>query len=128
MESERIELPGGQWWEIKSDVTYGMQRAFSKAQLSAAASLANRAGVDISDREAMTAAVAANIDMIDIGALEDAWINLGSVKWSFKGKPSAAGALEMSDKFVAPVIARMRELYTGLDDEALAVLDEKLPN
>ena len=127
MDDGRIELPDGQWWEIRTEVTYGMQRVFSQAQLTSVGLMAKDSGVDIDDAEGLKAAIMQNPHLMDIGSIEDAWLDAGSIKWSFKGKPTAAAALSMPNKYVKPVIDRMRILYAGLDEEQMGNLDETPP-
>ena len=127
MDTERIELPDGQWWEVHVEVTYGMQRAFSKAQMVSVGAMAQASDIDIGDTDALKGAVLKNPNLIDIGAIEDAWLDEGSVKWSFKGKHTSVSAAGMADKYVKPVIDRMRVLYQVLDEEQMANLGGKRP-
>lgn len=117
MDVERIELPGGGWWEIRTTVSRGMRKAFRKAMLKGY--LGGLDGsVDLSDPEALQNAVLSNPGSWDLDALDDAHLAHGVVQWSFEGKPTLEAIDALDEDVSIPVVARMRELYAEKTEEA----------
>ena len=116
-EFERIDLPGGQWWELYTEVTRGMRKVFTAALLRGVrgpmGTLA-KAGVNLQDAEAVKDAMLSNIDSIDLGALtqqDDAYLLHGTRAYSYGERVTLDVIDALLEKDVARVLTRMRELY-----------------
>ena len=118
-ETERIELPGGQWWLIRTRLTRGMEKAITRASLAAVPQLRAN-GVPIDTPEAMTAALMSNVGAVDIGGIEDAYLLSGSVSYSFGETIDMATIDGIDASVIRSVLTRMYELYNPqrLSEEA----------
>jgi hypothetical protein len=114
---ERIELPGGAWWEVRAVITRGMRRAFRKAAMSMLSDVGS--DVDLTDSDSIKAYVTAHPSAWDIDGVENAHLTMGSVAWSFDGEITLEAIDALDDELVAPVLARMSELYSEPDDEEI---------
>ena len=117
MDTERMELVGGGWWEVRKNVTRGMRKAFRKAMLKGyLGGLDGRQ--DVSDPEALRKAVLSNPASWDLDALDDAYLAHGTVGWGFETKPTLEAIDALPEETVAPVLGKMRELYAERTEEA----------
>ena len=112
---ERIELPGGAWWEVRTVITRGMRRAFPKAAMSMLADVGS--DVDLTDSDSIKAYVTAHPSAWNIDGVENAHLTMGSVAWSFKPEITIEAIDDMDDALVTPVLARMSELYSEPSDD-----------
>ena len=116
MDTERMELTGGGWWEVRKNVTRSMRKAFRKAQLKGY--LGGLDGQDASDTEALQKAVLSNPGSWDLDALDDAYLVHGTVGWGFEVKPTLEAIDALPEEMGAPVLRKMRELYAERTEEA----------
>lgn len=123
---KRIEFEDGNWWEIRTRKTRGMGKAFRRAGL---ASLAEHSGedFDIEDPGSIEAYFRNNPYRINVDAIEDAWLEYGTVDTSFDLKDNSIEEFDaLDDTYVIEVIAVMREYYSEPDEEQTANLDGTL--
>ena len=117
-DSERIELPNQNYWEIKTTVTRGMRKAFRKAGLAGfVKGIEKGVDIDFSNQDSLRKAVLANPGAWDLDAIDDAYLLVGSVAYSFGDKVDLATIDGLDDKYVEPVLSRMRELYAEIGEE-----------
>ncbi len=128
MDTERIELPNDNWWEIKTVVTRRMRKAFRKAGIQAVTGSGINIGDVLEDPEAVKETIAQNIQGIDIDTIEDSWLLEGTVSFSFGKKITTQVIDDLPDIYVAPVLERIRDLYKNIDEEELLNLDGKQPS
>lgn len=121
MDSERIDLPDGQWWEIRSVVTRAMRKAFRKAGLQAFLRGANGSGpeIDMQNEDALQKLMMQHPERWDLEAVDDAYLLYGSLSSSLLKDVSLEAIDQLPDKYVEPVLARMRELYAQPSEEQL---------
>ena len=112
---ERVELPGGAWWEIRIIVTRGLRKAFRKAGLKV---LSKADGVDFSDPDAFRKALMSHPDALDLDAVDDAYLLAGSVAWSYPETITLEAIDKLPEGHVAIVLAKMRELYAEATETA----------
>ncbi len=113
MDTERIELPNGNWWEIKTVVTRKMRKAFRAAVFQAMPRLP---GVDLADAEAVKKAVMESPQKLDMDAIDDAYLLGGTVAYSY-GEVNQETIDSLPEAVTDKVLARMRELYAELTEE-----------
>ena len=113
--TERVELPDGNFWEIRTVITRGMRKAFRRAGLQI---LAHADGVDLSDPEAFKKVVMANPGALDLDTIDDAYLLHGTASWSYPEPVSLEAIDKLPEKDVTVVLARMRELYAEVTEDA----------
>ena len=111
METERIDLGGGQWWEIGTRFTRGMEKAITRISLTALPKLEINGDKPATPDE-MVAQLTANMGAVDIGAIEDAYLLHGTVAYSYGPIVSLEVIDTIDAKVVRQVITRMWELFT----------------
>ncbi len=123
MDTERIDFEDGHYWEFYVSPTRGMAKKFRKAQFKSVSKVMQQRGMDIDDPEAIKSMLAEHPDLIDLDALEDAWLLHGTAKTSLVKKPTPEALDALDDRYVSRVLDRMRELYSPPDEEAVRNLD-----
>lgn len=107
---ERIDLPGGNWWNIRTRFTRGMEKALTRATLAALPKFEPNGNADMT-QEAVTAQLTGNMGGVDIGAIEDAYLLYGSVAYSYGPQVNMATIDGLDAEIVRKVITRMYEVY-----------------
>lgn len=117
-DTERINLPDGQWWDVRTVVTRRLRKAFRRAGLKGfmRGIDGNSANIDISDRDALQRAVLAHPDAWDVDAIDDAYLIEGTVAYSFSDNVSLQTIDSLPNEIVEPVLVRMRELYIEMPE------------
>ncbi len=128
MDTERIELPDDNWWEIKTVVTRRMRKAFRKAGILAVTGSGINIGEVIEDPESVKEAVSQNIQNVDIDAIQDSWLLEGTVAFSFGKKVTTEIIDGLPDAYVTLVLGRVQALYRNIDEEEMANLDGMQPS
>lgn len=113
---ERVELPDGQWWDLRRVVTRGMRKAFDVALRQALGPLqAEAAKLEGVERMGYLRAHSAEINL---SGLEDAYLLHGTESLSVMDPEGATverldqAALDaLPDEMVQAVLARARLLY-----------------
>lgn len=115
---EQIELPEGQWWQIYTEVTRRMRKAFNRAALKGLGGGLKSNGqiMDFSDQNAMQQLLMAHLDQVDTDSVDDAYLLVGTRAYSFGEEVTLEAIDGLPDRYIQPVLARMRELY-GQDME-----------
>ena len=117
-DTEKIELSDGAWWTIKTMVTRGMRKAFRKAGLAGfIGGIEKGVDIDFTNQDSLRKAVLAHPEAWDLDAIDDAYLLTGSVSYSFGDKIDLAIIDGLDDKYVEPVLNRMRELYAEMAEE-----------
>lgn len=116
-DTERISLPDGSWWEIRTVVSRRMRKEFRKAGLRGFASgLRNGHQVDWEDPEALRKAILSNPEAWDLDAVDDAYLLQGTIAWS-RPEPFSLEAVDaLPEALVAPVLVRMRAYYAEMPE------------
>lgn len=141
MESIRVELPTGAWWDIKAELTRADRRFIDREVETMAFDTMSRleqSGMSMEKLQDITSAASAPTDnQKKWGAEEEeAYILRCSVGWSWDEEITAESIGERPDRFVKRVLSKMRELYVEEDDregkslsgESLSSLNlERLP-
>ena len=117
MDTEKIDLPDGQWWEIKTTITRGMRKEFRKASLSGLSSGMNGQKIDLSNPEELKAYVMSHPDKWNLDAIDDCYLLHGTVAFSFGDKITREAIDQIEDKITSKVLARMKELYQEMPEE-----------
>ena len=110
VETERIELPDGQYWVIRKVMSRGMERAITRATLTALPRL-TRNGKALTDTEAITEELLRNLGNVDVSAIEDAYLLHGTVEYSFGPQVTQEIIDGINADMVRQVINRMFALY-----------------
>ena len=109
IETERIDLGNGQWWEIRTRLTRGMEKAVNRV------TMASMPAIRIDgtpDPEQIKAQLIAQMGQIDTGAIEDIYLLRGTVRYSF-GETVDLDVIDTLDAaIVRRVYNRMMELYS----------------
>lgn len=108
METERIDLGDGQWWEIRTRLTRAIEKAVTRASLAAIPRLDPS---ENADEESVKSRLLAQIGAVDIGAIEDAYLLHGTVAYSFGQTVTMETIDALPADTVRRVITRMFELY-----------------
>lgn len=111
VETERVELPDGGWWEVRVVVTRGMRKRFNRAAL---AMLPPGLALDGTDAEALKRAALSDISKVNLTPLEDAWLVEGTVAYSYGEKVTLDAIDALPDEAVQKVLDRMTALYGGV--------------
>lgn len=123
---ERITLPDGGWWDIRTVVTRGMRKAFRKAQLLAFIG-SDRDGLgtslDLSDpgqiQQMLQERAMAHPERWDLAAQDDAYLLYGTLAWSYGEQVNQETIDSKPDSVTELVLARIRELYAEPTEQAL---------
>lgn len=127
MESIRVELRNGQWWDIKPILTHIERRAIDKANQTASL-ITTKAmqdlGIDTAklaaDAEEKVETIAKPKKKSYMPEAEDLILLKGSAAWSFEGPINAQAIALMDGRDTKRVLAAMKKLYEleETDDEA----------
>lgn len=109
METERIDLGKGEWWEIRRRLSRGMEKAITRASLAAVPKFSP---TGVLTEEEVKAKLMENIGSVDIGAVEDAYLLTGTVAYSFGPAVNMETIDTIEAGVVRRVLTRMYELYT----------------
>jgi hypothetical protein len=135
METKRIDLGDGDWWDYLPVITRGMRK-----KLRAASLLAFNLGgdaVDLTDEDSAAEYLRANISKMDPDAVEDALLMVGTYAFSVgsvKLKKSTNLTIEMIDALPDDKVARalegIRDAYVPNVEnaEVAAALEESEKN
>ena len=116
----RITLPDGAWWDIRTMVTRGMAKEFRRASLRLLGTA--EVELDLADPEATAKALGRHPQLLNLDALEDAWLLGGTVAYSY-GEVTLEIIDELPDGHVETVLVEMRRLYSGPTEEEQGNLD-----
>ena len=121
MDTLRIELPGGQWWEIRTVVTRRMRKAFRAAGLKGflGGLTSNGTVVDMGDPEALKRLAMSHAGEWNLDAIDDAFLLEGTVAWSWPGIVTLDGIDSLDEQYTKPVLTRMQALYAETEGAAL---------
>ena len=121
MDTMRIELQGGQWWEIRTVVTRRMRKAFRAAGLKGflGGLTSNGTVVDMGDPEALKRLAMSHAGDWNLDAIDDAFLLAGTVAWSFEGNISLEAIDALPERYIKPVLERMQALYAETEGAAL---------
>ena len=106
--TERIELGEGQWWEIHTRLTRGMEKAITKA------SMASMPAVDLRNspnNEEIKSQLLRRMPQIDVGTVEDVYLLRGTVAYSFGPTVQIEVIDGLDSALVRRVLERMFDLY-----------------
>lgn len=106
---ERIDLPDGAWWDIRTVYTRGIRRAITQASLRAAPGIVLNGD---SSEEAIREKMLANPQNIDPTIIEDAYLLAGSVAYSYGPTVELATIDGLPDSVVQRVLGRLVDLYS----------------
>ena len=110
VETERINLPDGAWWDIRATLTRGMEKAITRATLTHLPRLP-RNGKTFATTEQITEELLRNMGDVDVSAIEDAYLLHGTVAYSY-GERVTQDIIDGIDAgVVRQVINQMFELY-----------------
>ena len=107
--TERINLPDGNWWEIRARLTHGMQKTITRIILAALPNLASDG--KILNQEEITSQLYGNVGRIDIQALNDAYLLAGTVAYSYGPVVNMETIDGIAEEDVRKISDRMNELY-----------------
>lgn len=117
--TERIELQGGYWFEVWSEVTRGMRKAFRKAALSIVSGGldVNGTSIDLSNPDAFRLAAMAHPERLDLNRVDDAYLLYGIKAWSGGDTITLEELDDLPDSVVSKVVVRLTELYSEPTEE-----------
>ena len=121
MDIERIDLGNDQWWDIRAFLTRGMEKAITKATISSIPAIKTD---EMLDPEAIKAHLYSQLAMVNVGAIEDVYLVMGTVGFSLSQsniqitcQPGERVDLATIDTFdavlVRKVLTRMYALYNS---------------
>jgi len=114
-DTERIELPGGEWWDIKTYLTRGDRKKVNRLERTW---IKTREDVTPEEREKdPKSALEFDAANADLDARDDLLLELGTVAWSYEVPFSMAAVDGLEDDVVDIVLKRMAELYLRKEAE-----------
>ena len=120
MDVERITLPDGGWWEIRSVVTRKMRKQFRAAGIQTVlAGISSNGDADLSDAEGLKRLILAHPEKINLEAINDAFLLYGSMAWSYPGAITLETIDALPDSTVNLVLERVKVLYAEPTEAAL---------
>ena len=96
IETERIEFPDGDWWEIRKKLTHGTQRALTASQRDALIVKEQKIEVDW--------------DKVNLDDVNDILLLRSTTAWSF-GEVTASALAEVPEEYCNQMLRRLTELY-----------------
>ena len=119
IETERIELPQNQWWDIKTELTRGDWKRLEQLKRQWYCVAPERV-----DAEGLlqnpTRGLMVDYAKMDLVALDDLILSLGTMAWSFDAPIQVDGKFnfcfvddELPNSYSRLVLERMNELYAG---------------
>jgi hypothetical protein len=109
---ERIHLPDGGWWDIRTYLTRGMEKAVTRASLAAIPAILPNGKKDMT-AQGITDQLLSNMNVVDTGRIEDAYLLHGTVGYSY-GLTIDLNIIDALDSgIVRQVLNRMFELYNA---------------
>jgi len=117
-DTERIELQGGGWWEIKKWLSRGDRKKLNQMERTWVSAKEGITPEEIKNNPG--AALQLNTANMDVDARDDLMLQLGTVGWSFDEEFSLEAADKLQDTIVQVVLDRMQVLYSGLTPEVAA--------
>ena len=127
MESIRVALTSGNWWDIKSELTRGDKRHVDREVESSAFQTLGRiegAGLTMEKLQEISSNTESSATRNWGTEEEEAYLIRCSVAWSFEEQITPETIGERSNKDVERVLAKMRELYVEDGDDK----EGKLPS
>ena len=120
IEFERINLPDGQWVEIRATVTRRMRKKFKAAAIKGFLTGSNGTQLgDLSDPDTLKAYIMAHPDRWDLDAVDDAYLLEGISAWNWPGLITLEAIDAKPAGTMETVLARMRALYAEPDEVVL---------
>ena len=116
MDTERLTLPNGGWWEIRTVITRGMRKQINQASLKA---LGSNAG-GLMQGDGVKEQILAHPETLDINAVDDAMLLIGSVAYSYGPMIDLATIDALPETVTQLVLTRLQELYAGMSKEQSA--------
>ena len=121
MDVERLDLGGGQWWDIRTTLTRGMEKAITKATIASIPAIKDD---ETLDANAIKARLYSQLAMVNVGAIEDVYLVMGTVAFSVGpaalrielapgGRVDLALIDTLDASLVRVVLNRMYALYTA---------------
>lgn len=117
--TERLTLPDGGWWEIKTVITRGMRKQINQASLKA---LGNNAGAFMDGAKER---ILEHPEALDLNAIDDAMLLVGSVAYSYGPTIDIATIDNLPEAVTQPVLDRLHQLYAGMSKEQAAGFFER---
>lgn len=107
---ERLTLPDGGWWELRTIITRGMRKQINQASIRA---LGPNAGKMLAGPDG-AAQLLEHPEAIDVNAVDDAMLLIGTVAYSYADQVSLEVMDQLPDEITNLVLARLHELYADL--------------
>lgn len=107
---ERIDLGEGRWWDIRLKLTRAMDKAITRASLTAIPRINTTQGIDA---EQVKVQLLERLGAVDISAIEDAYLLHGTAAYSFGERVDLETIDQVDAALVRQVITRMMELYNA---------------
>ena len=120
MESIRVALTSGNWWDIKSELTRGDKRHVDREVEGSAFQTLSRiegAGLTVEKLQELSAKTDTATKRNWGTEEEEAYLIRCSVAWSFEEPITSETIGDRSNKDVERVLEKMRELYLEDDDD-----------
>lgn len=116
--TETIAFEDGHQWTFASQVTRGLRKRFQKAALSIVSGGMDANGdIDMADPDALRRYAMAHPERLEVGKVEDAYLLYGTLSYSFGDEISTEFIDNLPEKYVNPVLERMKELYAEPSEE-----------
>lgn len=112
METERLDLGDGQWWEIRRVLTRGMEKNINRVTMAHVPQLTGD-GKKTANAEIIADELMHRLKEVNIGAIEDAYLLQGTVAYSYGPKVDLETIDAINAESVRIVITRMFELYNS---------------
>ena len=118
IERERINLPDSQWWEIRTIITRGMRKRINGAVIACLdAKDLQMDGKALTEDSIKMAFLKSGKLELTLHAADDAMLLCGSWAWSFGETIDLEHIDALPEKYVTPVLERMRILYAPIDEK-----------
>jgi hypothetical protein len=114
----KITWDDGKWWQIRTEVTRGMDKALNKAAIGGIAPAMRDGDASLfEDPEALKQQMISKMDEVSLSDRDDAMLLVGTIASNlFEGDPSVEVFDELPKRYVNDVLSIMKREYDEEDD------------
>jgi hypothetical protein len=109
-DTQVINFPDGNWWQVHTLVTRGMRKAISKAAMESF-TLPSDSGVDPMDVEGAQQWLMKNPSYLDINKKDDALLVVGTIDWSWEEPVSIDFIDSLPESYTSQVLVVLDKLF-----------------
>lgn len=114
-----IEFPDGNWWQVHSIVTRGMRKAVGRAAMDSY-TVPESAGIDPTDISEIQGWLMNHPQYLDINKKDDTLLIVGSVDWSWDEPITIENIDSKPDSITGEVLIVLEKLFVEISENLLA--------